>query len=230
MRMSVPATTFFNVERLRRYDGPQYFLAGGFLVGLLIFFAWLSTRPDTGKHSLHARGNGVVSAEAMAEPGRSVLGDITGGARGPAPGLDSQDEQFSSEGEVEIDADAAAQAATEGALAPDPSFDQAAAQESDAMAVGEDIGSRPYPEEGALTDSLLDAPAPQAEPGAPPAPPSTAPGGGPLRPWFVEVEDANGQVQMLQLNAESPEHAMAILRDFRGNPRVLRGPSPDPLP
>jgi hypothetical protein len=35
---------------------------------------------------------------------------------------------------------------------------------------------------------------------------------------------------MLQLNAESPEHALAILRDFRGNPRVLRGPSPEPLP
>ena len=60
---------------------------------------------------------------------------------------------------------------------------------------------------------------------APPAaPPAT------LMSWYVEVEVAPGQVQMLQLNAESPEHALAILREFRGNPRVLRGPSPEPLP
>jgi hypothetical protein len=96
------------------------------------------------------------------------------------------------------------------------------------MAVGEDVGEPPSAE-GALTDSLLGpppgaAPMPQAGEMAPSAP------GDNLRPWYVEVEVAPGQVQMLQLNAESPEHALAILRDFRGDPRVLRGPSAEPLP
>ena len=33
--MSVPATTLFNIERLRRYDGPGWFLGGGFVAGTL---------------------------------------------------------------------------------------------------------------------------------------------------------------------------------------------------
>jgi hypothetical protein len=106
-------------------------------------------------------------------------------------------------------------------------------QDADAMAVGEDVGAPPNAE-GALTDSLLGPPPPDAAQDAPPpdeAPSApNAPGDASLRTWFVEVEVAPGVVQMLQLNAESPEHALAILRDFRGNPRVLRGPSPEPLP
>ena len=106
--------------------------------------------------------------------------------------------------------------------------DGAYSQDADAMAIGPDVGAVPTPE-GALTDSLLDPPGaapPEAQAGemAPNAP------GEYLRAWFVEVELAPGEVQMLQLNAESPEHALAILREFRGNPRVLRGPSPEPLP
>jgi hypothetical protein len=226
--MSVPATTFFNVERLRRYDGPEFFLGGGFLAGLLIFLVWVSAQPDDDKHRLRARGNGIVGAQAIAQPGGSVLGGITGGTPGAGAADDAHDDSYFFSNADEQDQSGEGE---EGALAPDAAFDQSVVQESDAMAVGEDVDPQPYPEQGALTDSLLDAPpaAPGAEATQAPAPPAPETGGA-LRPWFVEVEVAPGQVQMLQLNAESPEHALAILRDFRGNPRVLRGPSPEPLP
>ena len=229
--MSVPATTFFNIQKLRRFDGPQYFLAGGFLAGLLVFAVWMARLPDHGQHGVHARGNGVAGSSEMAEPGSSVLDDITGGARGPGDASGSRgDTDVPGEVDADIDAEANAEAGAESALAPDPAFDQAAIQDANAMAVGEDVGSQPRPEEGALTDSLLDAPPPASEARAEPVAPPGANIAAPLRSWFVEVEVAPGQVQMLQLNAESPEHALAILRDFRGNPRVLRGPSAEPLP
>ena len=219
--MSVPGTTFFNIERLRRYDGPGFFLGGGFLAGLLLFVLWLSAQPDDGRHALRARGNGVVGAKGMEAPGGGVLDDITGDLRaGASAGEQREDSYFdNADADAEIDADEG------GALAPDPRFDDSYVQDSDAMAVGEDVGVAPEGE-GALTDSLLDPPA------APVAAPSAdlSGQGAPLRAWFVEVEVAPGQVQMLQLNAESPEHALLILRDFRGDPRVLRGPSPEPLP
>jgi len=217
-RMSVPATTLFNIESLRRFDGPGMFLGGGFVAGLLVFALWLSAQPDRDKAPLHARGNGVVGADGVEARDRGVLGDITGELRaGAASGASRDDSSFYSE----PDADAVADTAGEGELAPDETFDQSYVQDADAMAVGEDVGAAP-PSDGALTDSLLDPPAAVAPPGAPV--------GAPLSSWYVEVEVSPGVVQMLQLNAESPEHALAILRDFRGDPRVLRGPSPQPLP
>ena len=224
--MSVPATQLFNIEKLRRYNGPGVFLGAGFLLGLLVFAIWLHGRPDDGKHALRARGNGVVGMEAPDGGNGGVLDDITGELRaGSAGALQRNDDFFTSEADEESEGEEGA--TEEGALANDPRFDSTYVQDADAMAVGEDVGETPTPE-GALTDSLLGPP-----PGAPDAAPSdmapSAPGDA-LRPWFVEVEVAPGQVQMLQLNAESPEHAMAILRDFRGDPRVLRGPSPEPLP
>ena len=221
-RMSVPAATFFNIEKLRRYDGPGWFLGGGFVAGLLFFMVWVGSRPDEGRHALQARGNGVVGMSAPDGAG-GVLDDITGELRPGAASASQRDEDFFNT-EVDEETDAA-EAPEEGTLAPDPDFDQAYAQDADAMAVGEDVGVPPNVE-GALTDSLL-GPPPEA---APMAPPEAGPTGPALMSWFVEVEVGPGQVQMLQLNAESPEHALAILRDFRGNPRVLRGPSPEPLP
>jgi hypothetical protein len=148
-----------------------------------------------------------------------VLGDITGKMHpGAISGL--ADEQ----------ANGPVVAST---LATDQDFDQDYDQTADSMAVAPEVGAPPNAE-GALTDSLLGPPPPDAAQDAPPpdeAPSApNAPGDASLRTWFVEVEVAPGVVQMLQLNAESPEHALAILRDFRGNPRVLRGPSPEPLP
>src|SRR5436190_7868565 len=83
-RMSVPATTLFNIENLRRFDGPAIFLGGGFVAGLLVFALWLSAQPDHDKAPLHARGNGVVGTDGVEAGDRGVLGDITGELRAGA--------------------------------------------------------------------------------------------------------------------------------------------------
>jgi hypothetical protein len=217
--MSVPATTI-TFYPLRRYDSPQTFLGVGFVVGLLLFCAWLWSLPDQDRRAPRPRGNGEV-ASGVAEPGAGgVLGGITGAVGRGADFITSGDADsafFQEEGGVD-ESGLDAQASVEDAYAAGESdFD------GDSMAVGEDVGAPPPMEEGAaLTDRLLDAP---------PAPfdPDAGPPGAPLLPYFVEVEIAPGQVQQLQLNAESPEHALEILRDFRGDPRVLRGPSTEPL-
>jgi hypothetical protein len=216
---SPASTTLFNIHALRRYDGPGWFLGVGFLAGLLCFAVWVHGRRDDGRHALQARGNGVVGMETPDDASKGVLGDITGKMH---PGANSGLADEQDNGPV-----------VASTLAPDQDFDQDYDQNADSMAVVPDVGAPPNAE-GALTDSLLGPPPPDAAQDAPPpdeAPSApNAPGDASLRTWFVEVEVAPGVVQMLQLNAESPEHALAILRDFRGNPRVLRGPSPEPLP
>ena len=52
----------------------------------------------------------------------------------------------------------------------------------------------------------------------------------PLHTFHVEVMRGPGGSEILEIEASSPEHALSILRDFRGNPRIVRGPSPQPLP
>lgn len=90
-------------------------------------------------------------------------------------------------------------------------------------------------------DSISEPPAPEG--GAPPegeSPPMTdeeAIAGGllgsdeppPLQTYYVEVMRGPDASEILELEATSPEHAMRILRDFRGNPRVVQGPSTQPL-
>jgi len=51
-----------------------------------------------------------------------------------------------------------------------------------------------------------------------------------LRTWYVEVARGPGVSEILEIDAPSPEQALEVLRDFRGNPRVLRGPSLQPFP
>jgi hypothetical protein len=220
--MSVPATTIRFYPR--HLDSPQFLLGVGFVLGVLVFCAWLWSQPHRERGPVRARGNGEIVAGTGEAGASGVLSGITGesGRGGSLVGSNDNDNSFfeqEGEGEEsELDADASvddAYAAGE---------DDAAA---DSMAVGENVGAPPPMEEGAaLTDGLLD----QAPAGAPPAPYDAGPPGAPLLPYFVEIEVAPGQVQQLQLNAESPEHALAILRDFRGDPRVLRGPSTTPLP
>ena len=52
----------------------------------------------------------------------------------------------------------------------------------------------------------------------------------PLQTYYVEVMRGPDASEILELEASSPEHALKILKDFRGNPRVMRGPSAQPLP
>ena len=219
--MSVPATTIF--FHPRRLDSPQVLLGAGFLAGLLVFCVWLWRQPDHDRHAVRARGNGeIVSAAGEAGAG-GVLSGITGasGRGGEAvAGGDQESSFFEEEAEPEestLDAEASVEDA----------YSAGEDDAADSMAVGENVGAPPAMEEGAaLTDGLLD----QAPSPAPFAQAEAGPPGASLLPYFVEVEVAPGQVQQLQLNAESPEHALAILRDFRGDPRVLRGPSTTPLP
>jgi hypothetical protein len=51
-----------------------------------------------------------------------------------------------------------------------------------------------------------------------------------LQTWYVEVARGPGVSEILEIAAPSSEQALVVLRDFRGNPRVLRGPSPQPFP
>ena len=53
--------------------------------------------------------------------------------------------------------------------------------------------------------------------------------GAEMRTYYVEVMREPGVSELLEVNAESVERALAILRDFRGNPRIIRGPSTQPL-
>lgn len=51
----------------------------------------------------------------------------------------------------------------------------------------------------------------------------------PLRTWYVEVMRGPGVSEILEIEASSPEHALSILRDFRGDPRIVRGPTREPF-
>lgn len=51
----------------------------------------------------------------------------------------------------------------------------------------------------------------------------------PLQTYYIEVMRGPETSEILELEATSAEHAMRILRDFRGNPRVVQGPSTRPL-
>ncbi|OGT59698.1 MAG: hypothetical protein A3E01_04345 [Gammaproteobacteria bacterium RIFCSPHIGHO2_12_FULL_63_22] len=92
-------------------------------------------------------------------------------------------------------------------------------------------------------DSISNSPAPEGgvlpDGDAPPMTDEEAIAGGllgsdapppPLQTYYVEVMRGPDASELLELEASSPEHALRILRDFRGNPRVVRGPSAQPLP
>lgn len=87
---------------------------------------------------------------------------------------------------------------------------------SDGQAGGDDAappGGQAMTDEEAISGGLLG-------PGGPPG----------LQTWYVEVARGPGVSELLEVQAPSADEAMAVLRDFRGNPRVLRGPSARPLP
>lgn len=51
-----------------------------------------------------------------------------------------------------------------------------------------------------------------------------------MQTWYVEVARGPGVTEVLEIEAPTPDQALGVIRDFRGNPRVLRGPSAQPLP
>lgn len=50
-----------------------------------------------------------------------------------------------------------------------------------------------------------------------------------LQTWYVEVARGPGVSEVLEVNADSADQALSVVRDFRGNPKVTRGPSLQPL-
>ncbi len=46
--------------------------------------------------------------------------------------------------------------------------------------------------------------------------------------YYAEVLNIDGSTQTIQLNAISEEKAREIIKDFRGNPEILQGPSLQP--
>src|SRR4249919_3752208 len=92
----------FDWRNLRRFSGPQYFLGGGFLAGLLVFLVWLAGVPAHDPHSLHARNNGDESAGGLSAPGDGVLSGITGDGRAHASVSGVPDNDFGLPGQGEF--------------------------------------------------------------------------------------------------------------------------------
>jgi hypothetical protein len=203
--MFVPSN-HFDFQKLRRFNGPATFVGAGFLLGLLVFLVWLASQPDRGSRSSGTGDDGVDVTGALVAPGDGVLGGITGESASRSGVAETSDNDFGLPGEGEFVDEAQLQA------------------DADATASGEDVSASQELSEGAaLTDGLLGPATPVGGEAAPAPTPR-------LQSYFVEVETASGQVQLLKLDAESSQHALAILRDFRGDPRVLRGPTTEPLP
>ena len=97
---------------------------------------------------------------------------------------------------------------------------------------------QPTPDNAAGAQDVADAAAPAAAPIRSDeqaiAEAMLSPEGGEGRPvlqtWYVEVARGPGVSEILEIAAPSADQALVVLRDFRGNPRVLRGPSPQPFP
>jgi hypothetical protein len=199
---------FARLEFLGKYQAEGRLVAAGFLAGFLLFLAWWAFQPRLGARP----GVGATAAaDAAAQPAigdrNGVLDGITGA---PAPGRGDA-------GDVAMGGDALADADAEAGqdmLAPD----EAAAQELQ--------DGQLATEEGGDGDAIA-PPAPGEEAGAIPMPvsPETAT----LQRFYLEVERGPGVNEIIRIDATSPEQALAILRDYRGDPPVVRGPSLQPL-
>ena len=187
--------------QLGKYRGPGLFFGGGILAGFLLFVVWLAVRPST--------DNKVLAGEQSTEAGATldplsaragVLDDITGG-----PGLATRaiDVEQGDEADVLADEAAAAELA-----------DQPTDEYGNIL-----LPPEPISDEQAIANGLLEAPAPGEEVVPPPV----------LQTFYVEVMPDPGVIEMLEVSAESAEHARDLIRELRGNPRIVRGPSTHPL-
>jgi hypothetical protein len=195
---------FARLEFLGKYQAPGRLVAAGFVAGFVLFLGWWAFQPPLGvRAGTAAAAASGQSADPAIGDGSGVLDGITGA---PEPGRDSADISIG-------DADA---------LGTDPDL---VAGETPAL----DADGNPIAPDSVATDGFAGDPGVSAE-GAPPsdaqAPPADAVT---LVPYYVEVERGPGVSEVLRIDAVSPEQALGILRDYRGNPHVLRGPSTQPL-
>lgn len=186
---------------------PGTFFGGGILAGLLLFLAWFAFLPSSrtapaDASSPSASGQLQAPIGANGEVLSSITGSdgIGGNSFGGADALDAGEKETTLEG-IE-----------DGDVPFTGAFGQA---EPGATAVSEDG----QPQEGFLEayaeiDGVrVPNPVPEVM----------------VQPWFVEVARDGGPVEVLEVNAQSAEHALSIVRDYRGNPQVVRGPSTQPL-
>ena len=140
-----------------------------------------------------------AAAAAAKQPRAGDDGVLGGITGGPTPG---QARSIEPTPEPSADADGSADP---NAIAGD--------QASATAANGEVSAATSASDEQALADGLL----------------SSAPAAPTLQTFYVEVARGPGVTEILEINAESAERALSIIRDYRGNPKVTRGPSTRPL-
>lgn len=201
--------TGIHLQQFRKYSGPEYFLAGGFVAGLVLFLVWLAWLPDTARH--RGGGQGALSTVGVigpVSPEQGVLDGITsvGSAAGKSGMVIAT--PVTTESDAGTDAEQA---------------------DADSVDIGHDSdgfeGGNPEPafEDGqAIANGILD------EAAVPPPAHMTVPSGS-LQTFFVEVMTEPGVFEILHVNAESAEHARAIVHDAGGDARITRGPSLEPL-
>lgn len=190
---------------------PGTFFGGGIVAGLLLFLVWFAFVPSSRTAPADA-SSPSASGQLQAPTGANgeVLSSITGSdgiggvSFGRADAQDAGEEESTLEGVADGDVPFTGE------------FGQV------------EPGSTVVVEDGQPQEGFLEA---YAEidgvrvPNSAPAPVAEVF----LQPWYVEVARDDGQVEVLQLNAYSAEQALSIVRNYRGNPQVLRGPSSQPL-
>jgi hypothetical protein len=193
---------FAKLGFLGKHQARGRLVAVGFLAGFVLFLLWWAFQPPVGvRAGVGAAATGESSNQPSIGGTHGVLDGITG-APGPM----------------------------RGELREEPADDDGASTSFDDVDVPEDGDGIAPPDDAALaglpSEDGLPPPADAGDVVMPPPPVQDAP---PLRPWYVEVEAADGVTEQLRVEATSPEQALRVLRDFRGDPRVLRGPSLQPL-
>jgi hypothetical protein len=190
-----------NWYELRKYRGPGLFFGGGILAGFLLFAVWLAMHPSADEKVV--AGEQSSSASVALDPlaaKAGVLDDITGG-----PGAGTRAITLEQGEETDVLADE-----TEaGELA-----EQATDEYGNVL-----LPPEPVSDEQAIANGLLDGPAPSEVEAPPPV----------LQTFYVEVMPDPGVFEMLEVSAESADHARELIRELRGNPRIVRGPSTHPL-
>ena len=199
-----PYQAKFQLQDLKKYRGPGLFFGGGFLAGLLLFLVWLAFLPSADQALLASQPAATASAAQKPLPAdEGILSGITGD---PEAGQRI----------VAVDQGDDAEVSADGAGA-DEVVDAAIAEPGDGSEVN---APQVISDEQAIADGLLNAPS-QVRAGAMPEPE--------LQTYYVEVMRGPGVSEIVEVNAESAEHARSIIRDYRGNPRIIHGPSTRPL-
>ena len=200
----IKVNTTLKIQAMIRDREPGAFFGGGVLAGILVFVLWFAFLPSHRKAATDApAGGNPAQAQHPIGANGEILSAITGGPELGQPGF----------------------------IAGSPSQNEStdAGQDGGLLQDGEMPGQLeefPGPPTGEGDAGPVEVPL-EAHAEVDGVPVTEAPAE--LQTWYVEVLRDGNQAEVLQVNAESPEHALEIIRDYRGNPRILRGPTVQPL-